>query len=81
MATHKELYAHYRPELTARIAGTVFTDFADPATALDELTAFCRETGMAGVAACWEFLSPVATRLAAALGLPGHLPGRPATTS
>ncbi|WP_382464900.1 ATP-grasp domain-containing protein [Streptomyces noursei] len=75
VATHKELYAHYRPELTDRITGTAFTDFADPARALDDLTGFCRATGIDGIVPCWEFLTPLAAQLAAALDLPGHRPG------
>ncbi|MEU9111689.1 ATP-grasp domain-containing protein [Streptomyces sp. NPDC048483] len=74
VATHKELYLRYRPELRTKIAAPVFTDFRNPAAALDELAAFCRRTGMDAVVACWEFLSPLATRLAAELGLPGHRP-------
>ncbi|WP_405782648.1 ATP-grasp domain-containing protein [Streptomyces sp. NBC_00859] len=74
VATHEDVYRGYRPELKAKISGTVFTDFSDPRTALDDLTRFCRETRIDGVVACWEFLSPLATRLADRLGLPGHRP-------
>lgn len=74
VATHEDVFRSYRPELKERITGTVFTDFADPETALDDLVRFCRETGIDGVVACWEFLSPLATRLADRLGLPGHRP-------
>ncbi|WP_443743059.1 ATP-grasp domain-containing protein [Streptomyces rhizoryzae] len=75
VATREDLYARYRPELTDRIAGTAFTDFTDPEATLADLTAFCRDTGIDGIVPCWEFLTPLAARLAAALGLPGHLPG------
>ncbi|MFI0214328.1 ATP-grasp domain-containing protein [Streptomyces lydicus] len=75
-ATHEDLFGHYRPELTAKITAPVFTDFSRPETALADLTAFCRKTGIRGIVPCWEFLAPLATRLAAALGLPGHLPAR-----
>ncbi|MFF8310060.1 ATP-grasp domain-containing protein [Streptomyces lydicus] len=75
-ATHEHLFGHYRPELTAKITAPVFTDFSRPETALADLTAFCRTAGIRGIVPCWEFLTPLATRLAAALGLPGHLPGR-----
>ncbi|WP_405749641.1 ATP-grasp domain-containing protein [Streptomyces sp. NBC_01020] len=74
VATHEDVFRSYRPELKAKISGTVFTDFADPQTALDDLARFCRETGIDGIVACWEFLSPLATRLADRLGLPGHRP-------
>ncbi|WP_328316308.1 ATP-grasp domain-containing protein [Streptomyces sp. NBC_00388] len=76
VATHEDVFRSYRPELKERISGTVFTDFADPETALDDLERFCRETGIDGIVACWEFLSPLATRLADRLGLPGHRPER-----
>ncbi len=75
-ATHEDLFGHYRPELTAKITAPVFTDFSRPETALADLTAFCRKAGIRGIVPCWEFLTPLATRLAAALGLPGHLPAR-----
>lgn len=78
VATHQDVYADYRDDLKQRITGVVFTDFGVPEQALDELTAFCRTTGIDGVLACWEFLSPVATQLAARLGLPGHDPGHAA---
>ncbi|MFJ9850467.1 ATP-grasp domain-containing protein [Streptomyces sp. NPDC101150] len=74
VATHKELFMRYGPELRSKITAPVFTDFRDSAAALDELAAFCRTTGMDAIVACWEFLSPLATRLAAELGLPGHRP-------
>ncbi|MCD9145114.1 ATP-grasp domain-containing protein [Streptomyces albireticuli] len=74
VATHEDLYDQYRPELKERIAGTVFTDFSDAGTAVADLTAFCRAEGIDGVVTSWEFLSPLATRVAAALGLPGHAP-------
>ncbi|WP_310715856.1 ATP-grasp domain-containing protein [Streptomyces lydicus] len=76
VATHEDLFGHYRPELTAKITAPVFTDFSRPETALADLTVFCRRTGIRGIVPCWEFLTPLATRLAAALGLPGHLPAR-----
>ncbi|BDM69097.1 hypothetical protein HEK616_25840 [Streptomyces nigrescens] len=73
-ATHEDVYARYRPDLKARITAPVFTDFADPAAARAELAAFCRAHDVAAVVPCWEFLTPLATRLAADLGLPGHRP-------
>ncbi|SER12847.1 Biotin carboxylase [Streptomyces sp. yr375] len=76
VATHEDVYADYRPELKEKITDVVFTDFGDADRALDDLTAFCRTTGIDGVVACWEFLSPVATLLADRLGLPGHDPAR-----
>lgn len=58
VATHEDVHADYRPELKEQMTGVVFTDFGDADRALDDLTAFCRTTGIDGVVACWEFLSP-----------------------
>ncbi|MGW0615721.1 ATP-grasp domain-containing protein [Streptomyces sp. NPDC002788] len=74
VATHEELYEQYPTELTEAISGTVFTDFAQPNQALEDLAAFCRASGIDGVVTSWEFLSPLAIRLTAELGLPGHDP-------
>ncbi|MFC1411269.1 ATP-grasp domain-containing protein [Streptacidiphilus sp. N1-12] len=76
VATHEDLYEKYRPELKSKIAGTVFTDFGDPVTALEDLLAFSRKVGVHGVVTGWEFFSPLVTQLAAELGLPGHDPAR-----
>ncbi len=73
VATHAEVYENYSPEVKAKISEVVITDFSDQDKAVEELTAYARQAGIDGVVACWEFLSPVVTRLAAALGLPGHL--------
>ncbi|GHD53743.1 ATP-grasp domain-containing protein [Streptomyces galbus] len=72
VATHEDMYAQYPPGTRALVAGTVSPDFTDPAAALEELAAFCRRTAIDGVLACWEFLTPLAARLADRLGLPGH---------
>ncbi|MFD9404409.1 ATP-grasp domain-containing protein [Streptomyces sp. NPDC060011] len=76
VATHPQMHAGYSPELRQLTAGTVYPDFTDPAAALAELTAFCHRAEIDGVLACWEFLTPLAARLAAELGLPGHDPER-----
>ncbi|MGK5628133.1 hypothetical protein [Streptomyces sp. URMC 123] len=72
VATHEELYEQYGTELREAISGTVFTDFSRPERALADLTEFCRGNGIDGVVTSWEFLTPLAIRLAAELGLPGH---------
>ncbi|KUM79772.1 ATP-grasp domain-containing protein [Streptomyces curacoi] len=72
VATHEDVYEDYSPEVKAKISEVVFTDFSDQDKAVEQLTEYAREAGVNGVVACWEFLSPVVTRLAAALGLPGH---------
>ncbi|MER5880427.1 ATP-grasp domain-containing protein [Streptomyces sp. NPDC001910] len=76
VATHPQMYANYSPELKQLTAGTICPDFTDPASALDELTAFCHRAEIDGVLACWEFLTPLAAHIAAAVGLPGHDPER-----
>ncbi|WP_052352094.1 ATP-grasp domain-containing protein [Streptomyces collinus] len=78
VVTHPHMYAGYPPELRQLIAGTICPDFTDPTATLRQLTAFCRRTGIDGVVACWEFLTPLAAHLAAGLGLPGHDPARAA---
>ncbi|RAJ47034.1 biotin carboxylase [Kitasatospora sp. SolWspMP-SS2h] len=78
VATHEELYRDYRPELKERIDGTVFTDLGDTETAVRDLLSFARERGVDGVVTGWEFFSPLVTRVAAELGLPGHDPEKAA---
>ncbi|MEW1611502.1 MULTISPECIES: ATP-grasp domain-containing protein [unclassified Streptomyces] len=72
LATHPEVYDRYTDALKKKLAGTVFTDFRSPWTALEELELYCTTHGICGVLVGWEFLSPLATRLASRLGLPGH---------
>lgn len=72
IATHPEVYERYADALKAKFAGTAFTDFRAPQAALDDLALYCTTEGISGVLVGWEFLSPLATRLAARLGLPGH---------
>ncbi|MER7753340.1 ATP-grasp domain-containing protein [Kitasatospora sp. NPDC097643] len=76
VATHQDLYEKYRPELIAKTAGVVLTDFSAPEAAVAQLAGYCADTGISGVICGWEFLSPVATKLAAAAGLPGNDPAR-----
>jgi biotin carboxylase len=72
VATHEELYDRYSSSTRELIAGTVFTDFAMPADAVDELVRYGRAQGVAGVVTGWEFLSSTVNQVAAELGLPGH---------
>ncbi|MDH6135817.1 biotin carboxylase [Kitasatospora sp. MAA4] len=72
VATHEALFKDYRAELKPKITGTVFTDLGSPETALRDLLAFSRTTGIDGVITGWEFFSPLVTQLTSELGLPGH---------
>ncbi|MEU9038309.1 ATP-grasp domain-containing protein [Streptomyces sp. NPDC048352] len=76
VATHPEIYDSYAPAVREKIPEVVFTDFSDPAKALDDLTEYARTEGVDAVVGCWEFLTPTAARLAARLGLPGNDPER-----
>ncbi|MCZ4097964.1 ATP-grasp domain-containing protein [Streptomyces sp. So13.3] len=78
--THKDIYDSYPAGLRAELAGVCRTDLADPDRALDEMEAYCRAEGVDAVAACWELLTPLATRLAHRLGLPGNDPDRAAAS-
>ncbi|MET9831580.1 ATP-grasp domain-containing protein [Streptomyces sp. NPDC006385] len=75
-ATDERVYAGYEPWLTRCLDGVCLTDLADTASALDDMEAFCRAHPIAGVAVCWELLTPLAALLAARLGLPGNDPLR-----
>ncbi|WCD90086.1 Alanine--anticapsin ligase [Streptomyces xanthophaeus] len=75
-ATHRTVHASYPPGLARALAGVCFTDLTDPARAVDDMEAFCREHGIGAVAACWELLTPLAAELAARLGVPGNDPLR-----
>ena len=72
VATHEDIYRNYRPAVRDKIAEVIFTDFTSQEIALKELSEFGRRTGIDGVITGWEFFSPLVTRLAAELGLPGH---------
>jgi biotin carboxylase len=72
VATHEELYERYAPSTRERIAGTVFTDFAMPSDAVEDLVRYGRAEDVAGVVTGWEFLSSTVNQVAAELGLPGH---------
>ncbi|MEV7542846.1 ATP-grasp domain-containing protein [Streptomyces sp. NPDC089915] len=76
VATHPEIYECYAPAVKDKITSVVFTDFSDPAAARRELADYARAEGVAAVVGCWEFLTPLAARLAADLGLPGNDPER-----
>lgn len=76
VATHREIYESYSPALKQKITATVFTDFSDQDRALKDLVAYARAEGIDAVVGCWEFLTPLAARLSAELGLPGNDPER-----
>ncbi|OLF11719.1 carboxylase [Actinophytocola xinjiangensis] len=74
VATHRNVFANYSKEFRDRFAGAIFPNFLAGQAAMDELVAYGRDNDIGGVLCAWEFLSPVATRVAARLGLPGHDP-------
>ncbi|MGI5484535.1 ATP-grasp domain-containing protein [Streptomyces lavendofoliae] len=73
-ATHRSVHEGYEPWLRESLAGVCFTDLADTGRALTDMEAYCRAHRIAGVAACWELLTPLAALLAGRLGLPGNDP-------
>ncbi|WP_208877380.1 ATP-grasp domain-containing protein [Streptomyces armeniacus] len=73
-ATHKDIHDSYSPSLRSALAGVCETDLADTPRALEDMEDFCRRHSVAGVAACWELLTPLAALLARRLGLPGNDP-------
>ncbi|MFF3982749.1 ATP-grasp domain-containing protein [Streptomyces sp. NPDC001828] len=75
-ATTAAAYADYRPELKGLLAGRVVTDFARPSRALDEIAAFARRRGVGAVLTVNEYLTELAARLCAELGVPGNDPVR-----
>ncbi|MFD0000823.1 ATP-grasp domain-containing protein [Streptomyces sp. NPDC127178] len=75
-ATDERVHADYEPWLARGLAGVCLTELADTKRALDDMEMFCREHRIAGVAVCWELLTPLAALLAARLGLPGNDPLR-----
>ncbi|MFF5265300.1 ATP-grasp domain-containing protein [Actinomadura viridis] len=74
-ATHSSMHAAYPPGLRDALTMVVFTDFTDPDRAIADLTGHAVEHGIGGVLTLHEFLTPLAARLADALGLPGNDPG------
>ncbi|MGH3350671.1 MAG: ATP-grasp domain-containing protein [Nocardioides sp.] len=72
LATHESVWNSYPDDLRARVDHVVFTNFAAPAGAVDELVRYVRAHGISGVVTGWEFLGPMATMTAAGAGLPGH---------
>lgn len=75
-ATTAAAYAGYGPELKGLLAGHIVTDFARPGRALDELAAYARRCGVGAVLTVNEYLTELAARLCAELGVPGNDPGR-----
>ncbi|MDH6222900.1 ATP-grasp domain-containing protein [Streptomyces pseudovenezuelae] len=75
-ATTAAGYADYGPELKGLLAGRVVTDFARPDRALDEIASYARRRGVGAVLTVNEYLTELAARLCAELGVPGNDPGR-----
>lgn len=73
-ATTTATHAGYPPELCGLLAGVLLTDFADPDRALDDIVAYARRTGAAAILTVNEYLTELAARACAALGLPGNDP-------
>ncbi|MGA5442225.1 ATP-grasp domain-containing protein [Streptomyces griseoincarnatus] len=74
-ATTAAAYAGYGPELKGLLAGRVVTDFARPDRALDEITAYARRHAVGAVLTVNEYLTELAARICAELGVPGNDPG------
>ncbi|WP_434598260.1 ATP-grasp domain-containing protein [Streptomyces sp. A5-4] len=75
-ATTAAAYAGYGPELKGLLAGRAVTDFTRPDRALDEIASYARRCGVGAVLTVNEYLTELAARLCAELGLPGNDPGR-----
>lgn len=73
-ATHPGMAAAYPPGLREHLDAVVFTDFTDTDRAVRELTTHALRHRISGVLTLHEFLTPMAARLAAALGVPGNDP-------
>ncbi|MFI6689492.1 ATP-grasp domain-containing protein [Streptomyces sp. NPDC050485] len=75
-ATTAAAYVDYGPELKGLLAGHIVTDFARPDRALDEIAVYARRRGVGAVLTVNEYLTELAARLCAELGVPGNDPGR-----
>lgn len=75
-ATTAAAYADYGPEPKGLLSGHIATDFARPDRALEEIAAYARRHGVGAVLTVNEYLTELAARLCAELGVPGNDPGR-----
>ncbi|MFB8441227.1 ATP-grasp domain-containing protein [Streptomyces niveus] len=75
-ATTAAAYADQGPDLKDLLAGQIVADFARPDRALDELAAYARRRRVGAVLTVNEYLTELAARLCAELGVPGNDPGR-----
>lgn len=66
----------YPDELRELLAGTLVTDFAQPARARADITAYGRRIGARALLTVNEYLTDLAARSCADLGLPGNDPER-----
>ncbi|KIH97626.1 hypothetical protein LP52_18125 [Streptomonospora alba] len=71
-ATHPARYSDYPPWLREILTDWLATDFTTPDRALAEITAFARSNRIDAVLTASEYLTPLAARACAALGLPGN---------
>ena len=62
------------PPVRSALSGCLLTSFADCARALDDITRHARKAGISGILTTNEYLTPLAARAGAALGLPGNDP-------
>lgn len=72
VATHEDVYDTYPAHIKDLIDHKLIVDFSDTDKALQQLARAAADLEISGVVACWEFLSPLATKVAADLGLPGN---------
>lgn len=75
-ATTAAAFTGYGPELKGLLAGRIVTDFDRPDRALDEIASYARRRGVGAVLTVNEYLTELAARLCADLGVPGNDPGR-----
>lgn len=71
VATTPDVYRDSLQAVKHLIDELIYVDFADPERAVDELIASNTLYDFAGVVVAWEFLTEVAAKVAAALGLRG----------
>jgi len=62
------------PAPAPELAGRVVTDFARPDRAVEDITAYARRRGVGAVLTANEYLTGLAARVCAELGLPGNDP-------
>ncbi|ALV39343.1 ATP-grasp domain-containing protein [Streptomyces sp. CdTB01] len=76
--TDAATFTSYPDELHQLLAGCLVTDFTRPAQAVADITGYGRRIGARALLTVNEYLTEVAARSCAALGLPGNDPERAA---